>query len=129
MAKTAQQKLVLADDNRKRYYSRVQLNYDLIAKLADPKSKADFLIRCESLEETYQKYEKTLEIINELNTLVDSEDQYTDVLSSSKSMDEMYFAIKGAYRLHKPKPEPIETPQLPNPASAPQAPPIIGCWM
>lgn len=51
------QQLKVSKDKRERYWQRVQKAHDLVKDLDDPIKKGQFLIRCQSIDETREEFE------------------------------------------------------------------------
>lgn len=101
MAPNIVEKIKLSIANRERYFQRVQAAFDLIKV---PAKRADFLARCQLIDDAYAKFESHTELINQLNTQLDDETQSVDTLSGSKAFDEIYYAVKAhEAKLHAEK--------------------------
>lgn len=98
MPPTALQTLAYYVGVREKLFRRIQLMYDISA---DDEKEADFLIRCEKLDETYTEFDDITNKILNVNALVASEDQIKDTANIQESFETLFFKIQVVYRTKK----------------------------
>uniref|UniRef100_A0A8D8TAY9 Integrase catalytic domain-containing protein n=1 Tax=Cacopsylla melanoneura TaxID=428564 RepID=A0A8D8TAY9_9HEMI len=91
MAPTAAQQLDYQVKIREKYFTRLQLAYDLIKK---PEKVSIFYARCDNLLDTFEQFGKVSDNIELLNTQLDNTQTPVNTVAENKSFDEMYFEVK-----------------------------------
>ncbi|KAI5753224.1 hypothetical protein M8J77_024779 [Diaphorina citri] len=101
---------------RDRYFTRIQNAYDLIAIKA---RSSEFLIRAAQADDAQEKFEKAIDLINQLNTQVEDEEK-VDCSQNGSAFDDLYYKVKAhesALKALIPPPAPAPSqPAEPMPA-------------
>ncbi|XP_017304263.1 uncharacterized protein LOC108253939, partial [Diaphorina citri] len=112
-------------DKRERYYQRVKTMQDLIPFIqTDNTKRAQFRARLLNLEKTYSDFDYVTTRILEVNSLLDSANQLSDVLTSANQFESAFYDCRAAAATLEPAasvptqgPEPVarqpDRPRLP----------------